>query len=110
MLGYDEFIPGMFPGDSGHTVFRRGDSFFTSTFSGNQLPREAILQVASTRNLGTGDVDATGVFSGTFYNNSIAIGLITENDILQLKINPKTPKATFSGTNLKTTIDNYANR
>jgi hypothetical protein len=48
-------------------------------------------------------------FLSTFYDNLTAIGLITENDIPILKINPRFGTYTFEETNLKTTSANYEN-
>jgi hypothetical protein len=82
--------------------------FFDSTFSGNQLTRESIIQVASKWNLKEENLKKSNVFNKTFYNNPTS-GVVTEEDIPQLADNPNALKNTFSGTNLKTTSANYEN-
>jgi hypothetical protein len=85
-------------------------NYFYQTFKNNQLTREDIVQVASTRNLSTGDVNNSSSFSETFAGNSTATGLVTEDNIPQLAINPTLVKNTFIGTALKTTSANFNNR
>jgi hypothetical protein len=83
-----------------------GTYYFAYSFYNNQLSRDAIVQIASKRNLNQTNLNRANVFSYTFYGNT-ATGSVTEADIPQLALNPSSVRGTFANTNLSTNSTNY---